>query len=228
MPWGRLDDGLYDHPKLDALGRSKLAAVGLWTLAISWSNRRLTDGFVPTDRVLSLGGTPAIADLLVAAGLFDQADGGYVIHDFLTFNESREHVESRREADRNRKRKADGLHDDSARKPSGLQSTPPRARGPGPARPSDSPQPPASGGRPSRANGTSPRAKADAARAVAELERKAKAWRANERKLAYLRGAITDEQRIEMNERDAPVAELPRRPEDPARPDWAQPAEVSS
>jgi hypothetical protein len=73
----------------------------------------------------------------------------------------------------------------------------------------DSPQPPASGGPSSRANGTSPRAKAGAARAVADLEASAKAWRSNQRKLAYSRGALTEDQRREMDARDAPVAEIP-------------------
>jgi len=74
---------------------------------------------------------------------------------------------------------------------------------------SDSPQPPASGGRPSRANGTSPRQVADAAKAQAADQAKGHAWRANQRKLAYTRGVITEAQRVEMNERDAPLDELP-------------------
>ena len=123
MPWGRLDDGLYDHPKLDDLGRDRLAGVGLWTLAISWCNRRLTDGFVPSDRIRLLGGTPALADRLVASGLFERHPEGYVVHDFLTFNESREQVEARRDADRKRKRRPNGHDPDdqsgSARMPRG-------------------------------------------------------------------------------------------------------------
>lgn len=220
MPWGRLDDGLYDHPKLDVLGRSKLPAVGLWTLSISWSNRRLTDGFIPSDRVLALGGTRQLAEALVTAGMFDRGEGGYVIHDFLTFNDSREQVESRREADRNRKRKAAGLPPEA--RPETDRTPEPRA----PARdragrvppaglrpdPTDSevtPQPPASGGRPSRANGTSPRAKADAAADLAELESRAKKHRRQQRELAYYRGEITETQMADMNARDAALTELP-------------------
>lgn len=120
MPWGRLDDGLYDHPKLDELGRDRLAGVGLWTLAISWCNRRLTDGFLPLDRIRLLGGTTQLADRLVTAGLFDSHPEGYRVHDFLAFNESREQVESRREADRNRKRKPNGFHVESTTDSSGF------------------------------------------------------------------------------------------------------------
>ena len=97
MPWGRLDDSLYDHPKLDALGPAKLAGVGLWALAISWSNRWLTDGIVPADRIRKLGGTATIAERLVVAGLFDRCDESYRIHDFLKFNNSAEQVMAKRE-----------------------------------------------------------------------------------------------------------------------------------
>ncbi|MEW6223234.1 MAG: hypothetical protein AB1627_01255 [Chloroflexota bacterium] len=105
MPWGRLDDGLYDHPKLDALGRDRLAGVGLWALAISWCNRRLTDGVVPADRIRLLGGTAAIADRLVEVGLFDRCEDGYRVHDFLAFNDSAETVMARRQAAAERQRK---------------------------------------------------------------------------------------------------------------------------
>jgi hypothetical protein len=115
MPWGRLDDGLYDHPKLDLLGRDRLRAVGLWTLSISWCNRRLTDGFVPCDRIRLLGGTPALADLLVSAGMFEERPGGYLIHDFLAFNDSAEIVQARRDAAADRQRKKRGVTPSSQR-----------------------------------------------------------------------------------------------------------------
>lgn len=105
MPWGRLDDSLYDHPKLDLIEpRHRLAAVGLWTLAISWSNRRLTDGHVPIARIRALGGTAAIAGRLVEAGLFEKTGNGYRIHDFLEFNDSAADVEAKRAAEREKKR----------------------------------------------------------------------------------------------------------------------------
>lgn len=217
MPWGRLDDGLYDHPKLDLLGRSKLQAVGLWTLAISWSNRRLTDGFIPTDRVLALNGTEAIAERLVVAGMFERADGGYLIHDFLTFNESREQVEIRRESDRKRKRTPTGFQPDSGGKPTGLQTDsdrlpehPPARAGsrPVPSRPIEPPTP-ASGGRPSRANGTNPRAQAKVDSDQREADASGKRWRAQQRQLAAYRDEISESQRIAMDGCDAPLTEIP-------------------
>jgi hypothetical protein len=105
MPWGRIDDGFYDHPKLDALGRDRLAAVGLHWLAVSWSNRWLTDGAITRDRVVKLGGTIRLADVLVKAGLWDRDGDDYRIHDFLEFNESKADVEAARKAEREKKRR---------------------------------------------------------------------------------------------------------------------------
>jgi hypothetical protein len=105
MPWGRIDDSLYDHPKLNDLGRWRLPCIGLYTLAISWSNRFLTDGHIPTDQVKRLGGTPLFAEQLVRAGLWDKVADGYRVHDFLDFNPSRREVEDGRKAARERMRR---------------------------------------------------------------------------------------------------------------------------
>lgn len=95
MPWGRLDDSLYDHPKLDLLGSQRMAGVGLWAVSISWCNRRLTDGFLPASRIRQLGGTVRLAERLVEVGLFDRAEGGYLVHDFLEFNDSKLEAEAK-------------------------------------------------------------------------------------------------------------------------------------
>lgn len=104
MPWARIDDGLYDHPKLDALGKDRLACVGLFTLALAWSNRYLTDGHIPSERVKRFGAPNRLADLLVSAGLWERVPDGFHIHDFLDFNESADAVRADREAARERMR----------------------------------------------------------------------------------------------------------------------------
>ncbi len=104
MPWGRIDDSFYDHPKLDRLGPDRLPAIGLHWLAVSWCNRWLTDGVVTRDRVEKLGGSAALADALVVACLWERHPDGYLIHDFLEFNDSRADVEGRRRAERDKKR----------------------------------------------------------------------------------------------------------------------------
>lgn len=121
MPWGRLDDTLYDHPKLDEFPTDgptleriaeslpledlvRLAGVGLWALGISYSNRHLTDGAVGRSVVArKLHGSPDLADAVVRAGLLEPTSTGYVVHDFLVFNDSRETVLERREKDTQRK-----------------------------------------------------------------------------------------------------------------------------
>jgi hypothetical protein len=110
MPWGRVDDTWYDHPKLDELdGESewpdRLAAAGLNSLAWSWCNRFLTDGHVPAATVGKLGGSRALAELLVSVGLWEMSRSGYQIHDFLVYNDSRKQVLERRAKEA--KRKAD-------------------------------------------------------------------------------------------------------------------------
>ena len=72
----------------------------------------------------------------------------------------------------------------------------------------ETPIPPPSGGSP-RANGTNPRAlAAEITRraSAAEAERKA---RRRARHVAYLDGRITEPQRLEMDDRDAPLEEIP-------------------
>lgn len=120
MPWGRLDDSLYDHPKLGELPADpaaadalldtlpgedlvRLCALGLWVRSISWCNRYLTDGEVPRRQVLRLGGSLALADALVDAKLFEKTATGYAVHDFLAFNDSRADILERRRKEAERK-----------------------------------------------------------------------------------------------------------------------------
>lgn len=143
MPWGKLDDSLYDHPKLDELPSSmRLACVGLWSVAISWCNRRLTDGHVPKGRIRLLGGTTQQAEALFAAGLFEKDGDGYRVHDFLDFNDSREYVMARRAKDAERQRIQRESKQESQRdtgRTNGVtppvSPSPARGRVPGPASP---------------------------------------------------------------------------------------------
>lgn len=100
MPWGKLDDTAYDNPKLGAVS---LPAVALYFLAISYCNRHLTDGLVTTRALPQLRGTRRLAAELVREGLWATDPKGFVVHDFLRYNESKAAVESRREAERIKK-----------------------------------------------------------------------------------------------------------------------------
>lgn len=104
MTWIRVDDHFAEHPKVLALGRDRLAGLGLWTVGACYAGRYLTDGFVPSD-VLPPG-TQRLQELLVRVGLWDRARGGYVMHDFLEYNPTREKVLEGRAARKERARRA--------------------------------------------------------------------------------------------------------------------------
>lgn len=113
MPWVRFDDNYPDHPKVSELSD---AAFRLHVSAICYSSRYLTDGFVSRGQLRRIATTDDLAgvlDELVAAGLFEPADGGFWIHDYLDYNPSRDAVESRRASDRQRKRTPNGFHAES-------------------------------------------------------------------------------------------------------------------
>jgi hypothetical protein len=161
MPWARLDDGFYDHEKVEGLPNAlRLKCVGLFTLALSYSNRHLTDGRVSGDRLRRFGGTPQLVEALITANLFERAIDGIVIHDFAIYNKTRAQVE-RGQADMRDLGKRGGVRSGEARRFN---------RVPVPARPGPSQEPPSPhgvGASGSRAHGTNPRAvakKAEAAR----------------------------------------------------------------
>lgn len=90
MPYALLDDEVCDHPKFARIG---LDAVGLWTLALSWTSRHLTDGHIPTQIAARYTAGArrklnTIAAELVAVNLWEPAEGGWQIHDFHDVNRS--------------------------------------------------------------------------------------------------------------------------------------------
>ncbi len=104
MPWFKIDDSLYDHPKFAGLS---LAAIGLWTAGGSYCARHLTDGFLSdaATPMLRVGSVRCRADL-VAAGLWAESGGGIQYHDWLDFQPSRETVLAERRAAAERQHRA--------------------------------------------------------------------------------------------------------------------------
>lgn len=102
MTWVKLDDGFYDHPKVEDL---TLAAVGLWTLCASYCGKHLSNGYVSYARVSRLGGTDDLIDELVESGLWEHADRGVQFHDWDKYQPTRQSVEDKRAQDRERQRK---------------------------------------------------------------------------------------------------------------------------
>lgn len=86
--WGRLDDGWYDHPKVVASGPYGMA---LHAWSISYCSRHLTDGYVRRGAIPSWA-RPVAVKQLVNNGLLDEVVGGFMVHDFLDWNPSRNQV----------------------------------------------------------------------------------------------------------------------------------------
>lgn len=108
MTWGRLDDQMYAHPKVRRALNIEPASIALFAMAISWSAGHEQDGHVPEEAMQML--YPAAKkrkkalDVLDEVGLIQRnGDGGYVIHDYLDYNLSRDQLNQRRAADRGRK-----------------------------------------------------------------------------------------------------------------------------
>lgn len=100
MAWFKVDDKLHSHPKRHRAG---LRAMGLWVVAGSWCGDQLTDGTIPRDMLAVLGGRPADASALVAAGMWEVCEEGWRFHDWAGQNPTRADVEGKRDHERNRK-----------------------------------------------------------------------------------------------------------------------------
>lgn len=108
-PYARVSDGLATHAKVSSIPRSiRAEAMGTWVLALSWSNEHLTDGHIPAHMVENLSGTEAGALALVEAGLWRRRRGGYVFVNWAEHQSTREQVEQRREANRERQNRHRG------------------------------------------------------------------------------------------------------------------------
>lgn len=76
MAWFKVDDAFHSSkPVMRIPRRHRAAAVGLWTLAGTWSSQEETDGFIPEYLLEELCGTPALAGILVRVGLWEHVTG---------------------------------------------------------------------------------------------------------------------------------------------------------
>jgi hypothetical protein len=105
--WNKLDDKLHSHRKPRKAG---LEAMGLWAVCLSYCGDQLTDGFVPAWYVQTwVPGRRGIklAEQLVDAELWERAalsgENGWLFHDYLLHNPSRDEVLANREFERQRK-----------------------------------------------------------------------------------------------------------------------------
>lgn len=102
MPWFRVDDDFYDHPKVVELRKSRhfRDCIALWTLAGCWSARHLTDGFLPSSWPKSAGFAPKTCRELIRVGLWSDVPGGYQFHNWAERQPARSEIEERREKTR--------------------------------------------------------------------------------------------------------------------------------
>ena len=111
--WARLDDELLDHQKIflagEVIGRNGAAiALGFYAVGLMWSNKHLTDGFLPLAVIKGfrhVDNPVSIADALAQAGLWERNGGsGFQIHDYHEFgNPTAAAIKAKRQRDRIRK-----------------------------------------------------------------------------------------------------------------------------
>ena len=102
VPWAHLDDRFYGNPKI--LG-TPLPALGLYAVGLSYCNDQLTDGFIPRSVLAGLRGWAAAARMLVQRNLWTEQPGGYQVHDYLDWNDSKEQVLAKRKGAAERQRR---------------------------------------------------------------------------------------------------------------------------
>lgn len=122
MAWFKVDDGFGQHPKVLRIPRkTRMAALGLWLTAGTWSAQQETDGLIPDYMLDEFGADTTLADTLIACGLWakvsqrdkaghlwdnvghDQDSAGYQFHDWGNYQPLRADLETKREEERKRK-----------------------------------------------------------------------------------------------------------------------------
>lgn len=110
ITWFKVDDHFWSHPKVL---RTSSLALGVWVRVGSYCSSHLTDGLISDQTVYTICPESArVVDKAIveleAVGLWEVADGphpAHRFHDWASSNPSRDQVEARREAEREKKRK---------------------------------------------------------------------------------------------------------------------------
>ncbi len=135
MPWGRLDDQANSNAKLLALSD---AAWRMWGCGLIYCQANLTDGFIPEHAVHAFGVRAKnkaivideLCSILVPGKqvMWERVAGGYQIHDYLDWNNSRKEVmedraRSRDRVDNWRERRKNGVGNGVTNEESNERST---------------------------------------------------------------------------------------------------------
>ncbi len=101
MSWVKLDDQFFFNRKIIKAGRD---ARDLYLASLAYCAGQLTDGFVPAEALpllhvmAGIANDKQIASKLLSTGLWEASDNGYIVHDYLKYNPTKEQVEITREA----------------------------------------------------------------------------------------------------------------------------------
>lgn len=99
----QLANGFYLNRKVRRLRRTMPSAVSAFVVMLSYCGDNLTDGYVDDDTAeFVLDITTQELDALQQVGLIEAVDGGYVIHDYLEHNRSRQQVMAKRKREHDR------------------------------------------------------------------------------------------------------------------------------
>jgi hypothetical protein len=87
VPWIRVESSVARNKKFVKAGP---APSWLWLCGLCYCQEGLTDGFIPREALPYLGtkNAPQLAAFLVKAGLWDEVEGGWQVHDYLSHNRS--------------------------------------------------------------------------------------------------------------------------------------------
>jgi hypothetical protein len=100
MAWAKFDDRFLINPKIMQAG---LEARALYIAGVLYCAGELTDGFIAEGvlcKLAALADVPRAidaADRLIDLALWEQAEGGYIVHDYLEYNPTAEEVKARRD-----------------------------------------------------------------------------------------------------------------------------------
>lgn len=111
MSWVKLDDNILDHPKFIGLDNDALV---LWLSCLTYCNRQKNDGALSFAVVEALAARRGLNGVdphaLVAAGLWESTETGFVIHDYLDYQPSRASLAADRVGAAERKRRSRARH----------------------------------------------------------------------------------------------------------------------
>lgn len=120
MSWAKFDDRYHGNRKIRRAWKANRASVGLHAMAVTYCAQNETNGVVDLEWIEEKLPSPAererVLGALLDTGLFESTntgDGGYLVHDFLVYNQSHAEAEEKRAAKKaSQKKWRDARHGD--------------------------------------------------------------------------------------------------------------------